>query len=231
MNKLSILDIIRETYCQVEAPPPPVLANCALLLVDIQHIATPDYLHERAIKCGMEDAVVKTALADFQNRFEAAYDKCAAVLRAARLAGVPPVHIKIEALSATGRDVGPLHRRMGWCYPPGSDGAAFLPKVSPLPGEVVVTKTASGAFTGTNLDTVLRNMGIVHVFVCGFVADECVETTLRVALDHGYVAQLISDATDSYLPEVSNYVVNKFKSYGLAITSEELQQFFASLKR
>lgn len=171
MSLLTLTDILAATYGAVEMPPMPVRSDTALLLIDVQTIATPAYLRRKALAKGLDAGGVDAALADYAGRFEAALQRCRTVLAAARAAGVPAIHVKIEAQEGDARDTGPLHRRMGWLFRPGSEEGAFLPEAAPLPGEIVVTKTASGAFTGTSLDRTLRNMGVHNLFVCGFMID------------------------------------------------------------
>lgn len=229
MDAITLNDVIASTYRTVAPPPPPTRQNSALLLIDIQTIASPPYLRRKAIAAGLDPAGVDAALADYAQRFGAALQRCRLVLDAARVAGISPVHVKIEALAGDASDTGVLHRHMGWMFPPGSEEAAFLPETAPLPGEIVVTKTASGAFTGTSLDRVLRNMGKSHLFVCGFMVDECVETTTRVALDLGYLTAVIADATTAYQQNAYDYTVAKLGWYGLTRSSEDVAAAFAAM--
>jgi nicotinamidase-related amidase len=229
MSALTLNSILAATYGAIDLPPAPTRHDTALLLIDVQTIASPAYLRRKAIAKGLDAAAVDAALADYAARFNAALQRCQAVLQAARAARIPAVHVKIEAQTADARDTSPLHRRMGWLFPPGSEEGAFLSEAAPLPGEVVVTKTASGAFNGTSLDRVLRNMGIHNLFVCGFMIDECVETTVRVGLDLGYLAVVIADATTAYQREVYDYTIGKFGWYGLARSADEVMAAFAAM--
>lgn len=229
MSEITLFDIFATSYTIEEAPPPATKANTALLLIDIQVLAAPEYMAKKAVKGGLPEDKVNAALADYKERFYSAVDACGRLLGAAREHGIPPVHVKIEALSGDARDTGASHRMMGWKFPPGSEAARFLSQAEPQPGEIVLTKTVSGAFTGTNLDRVLRHMGIEHLIVCGFVTDECVETTFRDALDLGYLAFLISDATTTYFAEDHAHVVKKFGGWGLVQTTEMAITSFATL--
>ncbi|MBB3034860.1 cysteine hydrolase family protein [Alteriqipengyuania lutimaris] len=222
-------DILAVSYRDALPAPEPTKADTALLLVDVQNMAAPDYLAEAAIEAGMERDAVQAALSDYRSRFDAALANCVKALDAARAAGIAPVHIRIQSLAADGCDTGLLHRRLGWRYPPGSKGTAFLPAAEPRPGEIALTKTASGGFTGTALDFTLRSMGVEHLFICGFVADECVETTLRQGLDLGYRAKIIEDATTSYFRESTEHSLSKFTSYGFTITSNDFSALMAGL--
>ena len=229
MTSITMSDVLAAAYQAVEAPPAPTRANSLLLLIDVQHLATPEHLRKRAVDSGLPAAEVDAALADYGQRFYAAVDKCATLLGAARAADVPCIHVKIEALSSSARDTGPAHRRLGWCYPPGSPESRILDAVLPLPEEIVIRKTVSGAFTSTNLDAVLRHMGIDYLFVCGFETDECIEATARAALDLGYLTLIATDATTTYEAEAHRNVMAKYASWGLARSTDELITMIGAL--
>ena len=229
MTNVTINEVLSSAYKPIEGLVPPTALTTALLLIDIQHMATPDYLQGKALEAGLPSEGIANALANYSERFQASLLNCQRLLRAARQCGIPPVHVKIQAMSNSARDTGSLHKRLGWMFPPGSKGADFLPEVQPMPGEVIVTKTASGAFTGTSLDSVLRNMGIEYLFVCGFVTDECVETTTRVALDLGYIASIVSDATTTYHAEKHQYVIRMFQSFGLVQNVAQVEKVFSQM--
>ena len=221
-------EVLGASFVNPKPPPKATLNNTALLLIDIQHLAEPSYHLKNAVDAGLPEDAVKAALSDYEVRFNAAVVQAARVLEAARAAGVPPIHVKIQALSCQGRDTSLLHSRLGWNFPPGSPATQFLELTKPKDDEIVITKTASGAFTGTSLDSTLRNMGIEHLIVVGFLTDECVETTTRVALDYGYVTRVVSDATTTYLMEAYQATIGKLASYGFALTADEAIAEFAS---
>lgn len=229
MSEVTLQDVLAAAYEFQEAPPVATTRNTALLLVDVQHLATPEHLCQRAVDAGLEAAAVQTALADYRQRFRAAVACCGELLDAARRASLPVVHVKIEALSGDARDTGPAHRRMGWCYPPGSEASRFLDAVTPLAGEIVITKTVSGAFTSTNLDSVLRHMGIEWLLVAGFETDECIEATGRVALDLGYVTLFAEDACTAYEAQAHDNVMHKYASWGLVRTTGQLVEMMQGL--
>ncbi|MFE7509047.1 isochorismatase family protein [Promicromonospora sp. NPDC057488] len=65
----------------------------------------------------------------------------------------------------------------------------------PLPGEPLLRKTSHNAFTTTNLQQILTTHGVRELRICGIRAEQCVETTTRVASDLGYDVTFVSDAT------------------------------------
>ena len=229
MDKVSINDVLAASYNAVEDPLPMSQANTALLLVDVQDLATPEHLAKRAVESGLDASAVEDALADYSHRFYAAVANCERLLEAARDAEIACIHVKIEALSGNARDTGPAHRRLGWCYPPGSKETQFLAQVTPAAGEIVITKTVSGAFTATNLDAVLRHMGIQWLIVAGFETDECIEATGRAALDLGYVALFAEDACTAYEARSHDAFMGKYASWGLARSTDALLETLSRL--
>ena len=79
----------------------------------------------------------------------------------------------------------------------GSPGYDIVPELTPSPGDVIVDKTANGAFYQTDLELVLRAQGITHLIFSGCTTDVCVHTTLREAVDRKYQCLLVQDACAS----------------------------------
>jgi nicotinamidase-related amidase len=79
----------------------------------------------------------------------------------------------------------------------GSWGAQPLEGLEPRADEPVLLRNRMSAFNGTNLDHMLRNLGITTVIVAGVWTNMAVEHTVRDAADHGYRVVLASDATSS----------------------------------
>jgi len=61
----------------------------------------------------------------------------------------------------------------------GSPGFEIVPELPVLPGDVIVDKTANGAFTYTDLEQILRVRSIEHLLFSGCTTDVCVHTSLR----------------------------------------------------
>jgi nicotinamidase-related amidase len=234
MSEITMVEIVAANYGLTETGitppyPPPTKATTALLLIDIQEIATPEYMAAKAVKAGLPEDQVNAAIADYRERFYSAVDKCSELLEAARQNGIPPIHVKIQAKTADGRDTAMVHRMLGWRFPPGSPGTAWVPKTAPKDGEMVLTKAVSSCFNGTNLDQYLRYMGIQYLVIGGFVTDECVETTFRDALDLSYMPFVVRDATTTYFAEAHAHFISKMMGFGLAPAAEEIVPMFAAL--
>ncbi|MDZ4374204.1 MAG: isochorismatase family cysteine hydrolase [Phenylobacterium sp.] len=129
----------------------------------------------------------------------------ARLLETARTAGMAIAHVAFWTLPDHGSDSGPwLAQRRRSTFSSeslclaDSDGAAFIDEVAPRPGELVVRKHRYSAFTGTNLDVLLRARRIQSVVLCGVSTNACVESTARAAFELDYYVCVPPDATGSW---------------------------------
>lgn len=107
----------------------------------------------------------------------------------------------IESLARDGRDRSLDDRITGFNMPRGSRDAEVDPAIDPGPDEIVIPKTASSIFNATNIDYVLRNLGVAQLVIAGFLTDQCVESAVRDACDKGYLVTLVTDACATLTPE------------------------------
>lgn len=85
-------------------------------------------------------------------------------------------------------------------FVPGSWGAELSPGLGPRPGfgpEKLFEKEVFGAFTGTQLEAWLREVGTTQVLIVGFYAHMCVSTSAREALVRGFDVVIDPEATGS----------------------------------
>jgi nicotinamidase-related amidase len=74
-------------------------------------------------------------------------------------------------------------------------GAKLYEGLGRDPSDIVVTKKRPSAFFATDLDIVLRGLGITEVVVCGVSTNWAVESTVRDAHSHDYEVVVVADAT------------------------------------
>ncbi|PNW83066.1 hypothetical protein CHLRE_06g305500v5 [Chlamydomonas reinhardtii] len=104
----------------------------------------------------------------------------------------------IQSLTANGRDRGLDYVISGFHVPPGSWDAQMIEQLTPGPDEVVLPKTSSSVFNSTNIDYILRAMGVRQLVLAGCVTDQCVAHAVMDACDLGYLVTLVPEATATY---------------------------------
>jgi len=77
----------------------------------------------------------------------------------------------------------------------GSDAVRLSPRLHVAPSDVVLVKPRYGAFTGTDLDLILRAKGIDTVIIGGIATNVCCDTTAREAAMRDYKVFFLSDGT------------------------------------
>jgi nicotinamidase-related amidase len=111
-----------------------------------------------------------------------------ALLHAARVSGLPVVHIQHCAAA-------------GEPFAEGAPGWPIFAPVAPREREIVVRKRASDAFQGTALRETLQAMGARALIVAGIQTEHCVAATCRGALRSGYAVDLAQDAHSTWPAE------------------------------
>ena len=82
-------------------------------------------------------------------------------------------------------------------YAPGKPTHAFKDEVAPIDGEVVVEKRTNNAFIGTDLMQVLEQHGSSELVMCGVHLQYCVESTVRMAGNLGFMVFVPEDCVIS----------------------------------
>ena len=74
-------------------------------------------------------------------------------------------------------------------------GTDIVPALKPQVGDVVMYKTRFSGFYQTDLDSVLKTLGIKHLIITGCTTSVCVESTIRDAMFRDYHPILLADCT------------------------------------
>ena len=109
----------------------------------------------------------------------------------------------------------------------GTWGAEFIPKLTPQPGDLVVSKLRSSAFFNTNLDTILRSRGVQTLMVAGCTTEGCVESTVRDASFYDYIPVVVSDCVGSDDPHLHDASMSVMSAYRADVaTSKEIMRIW-----
>ncbi|MCW2783142.1 MAG: isochorismatase hydrolase [Marmoricola sp.] len=166
------------------------MTNSALLVMDVQtdivqrHPADPGYLQR-----------INVAIA------------------AARKIDVPVIYV-VVGFRAGHPEISPRNKAFSVASSSGrlvqTDAVnAVHDAVAPAPGDVVVTKRRVSAFTGSDLEVVLRAKGIDELVLCGIATSGVVLSTLRQAADLDYGLVVLSDGCLDADEEVHRVLTEK----------------------
>lgn len=76
----------------------------------------------------------------------------------------------------------------------GAPGTELVGRLQPAAAEWTITKRRYSAFFATDLDLLLRGLGVRTIVVCGYLTDVCVHYTCVDAHQHDYRVRLVRDA-------------------------------------
>lgn len=163
---------------------------------------------------------------------DAMLSRAAHVLERARAAAIPVIHVVVQFRSGypevADRGVFKMVRSMNRLIE-GTKGAAIHPSVAPTAGDIVVTKRRVSAFSGSDLDCILRASGRTHLVLLGIATSGVVLSTVRVAADLDYEMHVIGDCCADRDPAVHQILLEKvFATTAPVITADE---FIAALER
>ena len=99
----------------------------------------------------------------------------------------------------------------------------ILEEVKPEPGELVLNKTSLGAFSSTNLDSILWSRGIKFLLFTGVSTNMCVDTTARDGADRGFRCVIIEDGCGASAQSYHDAALISFQRlFGKVRSSQEV---------
>jgi len=201
-------------------------AHAALLFIDVQnYTARPD---------GGEYAQMDAAAREerygwfFRTLQETAVPNMQRLQAACRRGGIEVLYTVIENLTRDGRDRSLDYKISGLNVPKGSWDARVIDLIAPAEDEIVLPKTSSSVFISTNIDYVLRNLGVRSLIVAGGLTDQCVDSAVRDACDLGYLVTTATDACATLSQERHDWSLRNNRGYCRQRTTAEL---VAEIKR
>jgi nicotinamidase-related amidase len=130
--------------------------------------------------------------------------------------------LPVVLVNALGRAPGRSERGSNMSQLP-PDFGHLVPELNQQPDDHLVTKKTWGAFTHTDLDAHLKNLGVTQVVVCGVATSIGVESTARYAHENGFHVTLAIDAMSDMSPEAhTNSLTRIFPRLGETGTTEDI---------
>ena len=175
---------------------------------------------------------------DYQNDIVGAYpddrqhellSKAAAVLSAARRTHMPVIYVVVRFRNGY-PEISPRNKlfqglKSANRLRDGTPGAEIHRDVAPRADEIVVTKRRVGAFSTTDLETVLKAQGITHLVLMGIATSGVVLSTVRWAADADYEITVLSDCCADADDEVHRVLTQKiFPRQASVVASTEWLQ-------
>jgi nicotinamidase-related amidase len=111
-----------------------------------------------------------------------------------------------------------------------SETSEFKEMITPLPKDIIITKSVNSAFIGTNLEEILRENHCPNIVITGLTTNHCVETTTRMAGNLGFNPFFVSDATATFDRRSFNgEIFNAEKIHEMTLAN--LHEEFAIIKK
>jgi len=153
----------------------------------------------------------------------------AALVRGARAAGVPILHCTAER-RADGRGANRNARIFQYMAKaplpllPGSDAAAIVPEIEVRDEDLVMPRLHGlSPFSGTELDFVLRNLGVRTIVAVGVSVNVAIQNLAFDAVNAGYQVVIPRDAVAGFPPEyVEQVFAHTLGAIATLVSSEEL---------
>ena len=105
---------------------------------------------------------------------------------------------------------------------PGSSGAALLPELGPEPSDLVLTRWHGlGPMGGTDLDAILRNLGVSTIVAVGVSVNVAIPNLVMDAVNAGYRVVLPRDAVAGFPADYADAVIDNTLSLLATVTTTD----------
>ncbi|HET8911277.1 MAG TPA: isochorismatase family cysteine hydrolase [Ktedonobacteraceae bacterium] len=137
-----------------------------------------------------------------------------AAIAAARAASIPVIYVKVDfrpgypEISPRNKSFSTI-RQGQTALANAMNKIEIHPEIAPQPGDVVVSKRRVSAFSGSDLEVVLRAQDITHLVLCGIATSGVVLSTLREAADKDYQLTVLADCCADGDEEVHRVLLTK----------------------
>jgi len=213
------------------------LARTAIIIVDMQN----DFCHKDGWlgHLGVDVAPARTPIAPLQSLLPALRRHDIPVIwvnwgnRPDRL-NLSPALLHVYKPSGDGVGLGDALPGSGAkVLERGSWSAAIVDELAPEASDIHVAKYRMSGFQDTELDSILRNLGVTTLMFAGINADQCVLCTLQDANFRGYDCLLLEDCAATTSPDYcwAATLYNVRQCFGFVVRSEKIVAELAGRER
>lgn len=105
---------------------------------------------------------------------------------------------------------------------PGTPGGSLLPELDQAPSDIVLTRTHGvGPMTGTDLDSVLRNLNVKTIVGVGVSVNIAIQNFAMDAVNRSYQFVLPRDAVSGYPREYAESIIDNTLALLTTVTTTE----------
>ena len=140
-------------------------------------------------------------------------EKVAKAITHARAGNIPVIYVRVgfregfPEVSLQNKSFRAAKER--WANINADEFLEIHPSLAPASGDVIVTKRRISAFTGSDLEVVLRSQGIQHIVLSGISTGGVVLSTTREAADKDYIITILSDGCADADEEIHRILITK----------------------
>jgi len=156
---------------------------------------------------------MQTAMVGMVPNSQQLVTKVGCAIEKARAAGIPVIYVVVSfrvgapEVSPNNKGFAAAKERFGNIPP--ETFMTIAPEIGPKEGEVTVIKRRVSAFTGSDLEVILRAQGIQHIVLTGISTSGVVLSTTREAADKDYRITILADCCADPDEEVHQLLITK----------------------
>src|SRR5271165_4697763 len=175
-------------------------------------IPLPDLKHAALLSMDLHSSIVSI----YTSHDPGFMSRVAAVLNAARAGGVRVIHVQVgfrpglPEVSDRNALFAAVKTSPQWQQLFSGEGGAIHPSAAPQGDEVVITKHRGSAFTGTDLEMILRANGIETLVLMGIATSGVVLATLLHAADADYRLVVVKDCCADRDPDLHAALIDRY---------------------
>lgn len=148
-------------------------------------------------------------------------------INAARSANIPVIYVKVSFREGyheihTNNEAFSNMKQSGKLFLENHESADIHTAVQPLDSDVIVVKKRVSAFSGSDLEIILRSLKAENLVITGFFTSGVVLSTVREACDKDFKLTVIADCCGDADDETHDFLVKKiFPAQAMVMNTKE----------